>query len=45
MQYRLSEKEIAAIEKIINKSGAAEAVVKIEQKQVAVLLVEKKKIV
>lgn len=45
MKYVLSEREIAAIEKAINKAGATEAVVKVEKGQVVVLQTEKRKIV
>lgn len=44
MRYTLSEKEIAAIEKVLNKAGATEAVVKVERGQIVVLLAEKKKV-
>lgn len=44
MKYVLTEKEIAAIEKALNKGGATEVMVKIEHCKVAVLTVEKKKI-
>lgn len=44
MKYSLTEKEIAAIEKALNKGGAAEVTVKIEHCKIAVLAVEKKKI-
>ena len=45
MKYVLTEKEIAAIEKALNKGGATEVTVKIEHCKVAILAVEKKKIV
>lgn len=45
MSYKLSEKEIAAIEKALNKSGRTEALVKAENGNITVILLEKKKIV
>jgi hypothetical protein len=45
MRLTLSEKEISAIEKAINKSPGAEAIVKIEHSRITVLQAERKKIV
>ena len=44
MKYSLTEKEIAAIEQALNKSGAHEVTVKIEHSKVTVIEVAKKKI-
>ena len=45
MKYCLTEKELAAIEKALNRGGAAEVTVRIENSKVIVLAVEKKKLV
>jgi hypothetical protein len=45
MKYELSAKNVQAIEKAINKSPGAEAIVKIENSKVVVFQTEKKKIV
>ncbi len=45
MKHILTEKEIAAIEKVLNASGSEEAIVKIERGQVVVIECKKKKIV
>ena len=44
MKYCLTEKEIAAIEKALNKGGAAEVMIRVEHSKVAVIEVSKKKI-
>ena len=44
-KYSLTEKEVVAIEKVLNKSGPTEAIVKIENGAVVVLQTEKKRIV
>lgn len=44
MKYALTEKEIAAIEKALNKGGATEVILKVEDKKVTLMSVEKKKI-
>lgn len=45
MKHKLTEKEITAIERALNKPGATETAVKIENGKIVVLQVEKKKIV
>lgn len=42
-KYALTEKEVVAIEKAINKAGVSEAVVKVEKGEVVILQVEKRK--
>lgn len=44
MKHLLTSKEIAAIEKALNRPGATEVAVKIEQGRIIVLSVERKKI-
>ncbi len=44
MAYHISHKEIEAIEKAISKGGRTEAVVKVEDGKIVVLMVERKKI-
>lgn len=44
MVYHLSRREIEAIEKAISKGGRTEAVVRVEDSKIVVLLVERKKI-
>lgn len=45
MKKSLSINEVLAIEKALNKPGASEVTVKVEQGRIVVLAVEKKKIV
>lgn len=45
MKYRLSGMAIEAIEKILNKNGKTEAIVKVEDGKVAVLINDRKRIV
>ena len=45
MKYQLTEKEVAAIEKVINRSGITEAVVQVKNGEIIVLQQEKRKIV
>ena len=41
---KLTEREVEAIEKALNRKGASEAVVKIEQGKVVVLMSQRRKI-
>ncbi len=43
-KYTLTEKEVVAIEKAINKTGVSEAIVKVEKGEVVVLQAEKRKV-
>lgn len=42
--YKLSQENVSAIEKALARGGRTEAVVKVENGKIVVLLVEKKKI-
>lgn len=44
MGQKLTEKHIAAIERVLNAKGRTEAVVKVEEGRIVVIQVEKKKI-
>lgn len=44
MKYKLSQKDIETIEKSINRQGRSETTVKVENNQLLVMAVEKKKI-
>jgi hypothetical protein len=45
VKFEIGAKEKDAIEQVLNKRGATEAVVKVERGEIVVLQVEKKKIV
>lgn len=44
MKYKLSEENVAAIEKALNYPGITEATVKVENGEIVILMIEKKKI-
>lgn len=44
MDIKLSKKNIAAIERCLNNRGRVEVLVKVEDGQVAVILLERKKV-
>lgn len=44
MRYHLTEKEIAAIEKVLNMAGKKEVILRIEGGKVAVIQAERKKV-
>ena len=44
LRYHLTEKEIAAIEKVLNMGGKKEVIIRVEGGQVAVVQAERKRI-
>lgn len=45
MQIKLTEKEVSAIEKTLNRAGRTEAWVKVENGKVVIIRVERKKVI